>query len=283
MKKGYPIRHKKLRIFTILKYAFLILMTFICLFPIYFAVVSSFKSTSEIFASMFSLPQHLSFNNYTMAWKTGNLGRYFVNTVYLTSTSLIILVVIGSMAAYVLCRYEFKFQNSILMFFVSGMMIPMQSVIIPLAFNLGALQIRNSYTILILLYVAFQLPMTIFIFSGFMRGIPRDLEEAAMIDGCNASRIYAKVILPLSTPAIVTATIFNFINIWNNLLFPLVFITDKNKQVISYGLLTFFSQWKSDYGGVMAAITLSILPCFLIYILLQERVEQGMTAGAVKG
>lgn len=283
MKHEYTNRRQKIRLSAVLKYFFLGLMTLICVFPIYFAVISSFKSTNEIFGSMFALPQKFSPANYTMAWEMGNLGRYFINTVYLTGISLLLLVFTGSMAAYVLTRYEFKFQNSVLMFFVSGMMIPMQSVIIPLAFDLGTLNIRNSYTVLILLYVAFQIPMTIFIFSGFMKSIPKDLEEAAMIDGCSSARIYTKVILPLSTPAIVTATIFNFINIWNNLLFPLVFITDKNKQVISYGLLTFFSQWKSDYGGVMAAITLSIIPSFLLYILMQERVEQGMTAGAVKG
>lgn len=116
-----------------------------------------------------------------------------------------------------------------------------------------------------------------------MIGISHELEESAMIDGCTPFRIYSSIILPLSKPAIVTASIFNFINIWNNLLFPLVFITDKDKQVISYGLLSFFSQWKSDYGGVMAAITISIIPSFIVYIFLQEKVEQGMTAGAVKG
>ena len=283
MKESVKKRKKKPHVSQILRYAFLILVAFICIFPIYFAVVSSFKSTSEIFSSMFSLPSSLSLKNYIMAWETGNLGRYFINTIYLTGIALVILVIVGSMAAYVLARYEFKFQNTVLMFFVSGMMIPMQSVIIPLAFDLGAFNIRNSYTVLILLYVAFQLPMTIFIFNGFMKGIPYELEEAARIDGCSAGRVYAKIILPLSTPTIVTATIFNFINVWNNLLFPLVFITDKNKQVISYGLLTFFSQWKSDYGGVMAAITLTIVPSLLIYIFLQEKVEQGMTAGAVKG
>ena len=283
MKQSVKRHRRKPHASRILKYAFLILVAFICLFPIYFAVVSSFKTTSEIFSSMFSLPKSLSLENYGMAWETGNLGRYFINTIYLSGIALVILVIVGSMAAYVLARYQFKFQNAVLLFFVSGMMIPMQSVIIPLAFDLGALNIRNSYTVLVLLYVAFQLPMTIFIFNGFMKSIPYELEEAARIDGCGAGKIYASVILPLSTPAIVTATIFNFINVWNNLLFPLVFITDKNKQVISYGLLTFFSQWKSDYGGVMAAITLAIIPSMIIYIILQEKVEQGMTAGAVKG
>lgn len=283
MKQDTMKRKGKLSISKVFKYVFLFLMTFICIFPIYFAIISSFKSSEEIFSSMFGLPKKMSFDNYIMAWDIGNMGRYFLNTLFLTGIVLIILVFVGSMAAFVLARFKFKFQGIVLMFFVSGMMIPMQSVIIPLAFDLGALKIRNSYAVLILLYVAFQLPMTIFIFNGFMQGIPRDLEEVAMIDGCSPVKIYSKIILPLIKPAIVTASIFNFINVWNNLVFPLVFITDKNKQVISYGLLSFFSQWKSDYGGVMAAITLSIIPSFIIYVFLQEKVEQGMTAGAVKG
>lgn len=283
MKQATIKKKGKLSIPKVFKYIFLLFMTIICLFPIYFAIISSFKSSEEIFSSMFGLPKNVTFDNYIMAWNIGNMGRYFLNTLFLTGIVLVILVFVGSMAAFVLARFKFRFQGIVLMFFVSGMMIPMQSVIIPLAFDLGALKIRNSYAVLILLYVAFQLPMTIFIFNGFMQGIPRDLEESAMIDGCSPAKIYSRIILPLIKPAIVTASIFNFINVWNNLVFPLVFITDKNKQVISYGLLSFFSQWKSDYGGVMAAITLSIIPSFIIYVFLQEKVEQGMTAGAVKG
>ncbi len=258
-------------------------MVVICLFPIVFTIVSSFKTTREIFANPFSLPKTWGFENYATAWKVGNMGRYFLNTLFLTGMSLVLLVFVGSMASYVIARFRFKLQPLVLLFFVSGMMIPMQSVIIPLAFNLGQLHVKNSYTVLILLYVAFQLPMTVFIYNGFMVGIPRDLEEAAIIDGCGAKAVYFRLILPLSKPAIVTSSIFNFINIWNNLLFPLVFVNDKNKQVISYGLLQFFSQWKSDYGGVMAAITLSIVPSLILYAILQEKVEAGMMAGALKG
>ena len=197
--------------------------------------------------------------------------------------SLVIIVFVASMASFVIARFRFKLQSLLLLFFVSGMMIPMQSVIIPLAFNLGQFHLKNNYLVLILIYVAFQLPMSVFIYNGFMVGIPKELEEAARVDGCSVPRIYFNIILPLIKPAIVTSSIFNFINIWNNLLFPLVFITDKDMQVISYGLLQFFSQWKADYGGVMAGITLSIIPSLLIYVFMQEKVEAGMVAGAVKG
>lgn len=264
-------------------YIVFVLMGFICLFPVLFSIMSSFKTTQEIFATPFKLPTSISFDNYVTAWKIGNMGRYFANTLLLTAASLVIIVFVASMASFVIARFRFKLQSLLLLFFVSGMMIPMQSVIIPLAFNLGQFHLKNNYLVLILIYVAFQLPMSVFIYNGFMVGIPKELEEAARVDGCSVPRIYFNVILPLIKPAIVTSSIFNFINIWNNLLFPLVFITDKDMQVISYGLLQFFSQWKADYGGVMAGITLSIIPSLLIYVFMQEKVEAGMVAGAVKG
>lgn len=281
MKKSADRYKRKFLIF--IKYLFLSIMTVVCLYPIYFAVISSFKSTMEIMESKFALPEHYGIENYIKAWKIGNMGRYFINSLFLTVISMVLLIVIGALAAYVISRFKFRFQGVIYTFFISGLMIPMQSTIIPLAFDLGAFGLKNNYTILILLFIAFNIPITIFILTAFMKSIPGELEEAAIMDGCTAIRVFMNVIMPISVPAIVTASVFNFINIWNNLLFPLVFISDKNKQVISFGLLSFFSEWQADYGGVMAAITLAIIPPFIIYIFLQEKVEQGLTAGAVKG
>ena len=280
--KKFADRYKR-KFLIFIKYLFLSIMTVVCLYPIYFAVISSFKSTMEIMESKFAPPEHYGIENYIKAWEIGNMGRYFINSLFLTVISMIFLIVIGALAAYVISRFKFRFQGMIYTFFISGLMIPMQSTIIPLAFDLGAFGLKNSYTILILLFVAFNIPITIFILTAFMKSIPGELEEAAIMDGCTAIRVFMNVIMPISVPATVTASVFNFINIWNNLLFPLVFISDKNKQVISFGLLSFFSEWQADYGAVMAAITLAIIPPFIIYIFLQEKVEQGLTAGAVKG
>lgn len=280
--KKFADRYKR-KLFLFIKYLFLCMMSVVSLYPIYFAFISSFKTATEIMASNFALPEHFGIENYIRAWKIGNMGIYFINSLFLTLSSMALLIVVGALAAYVLSRFNFKFREILFTFFVAGLMIPMQSTIIPLAFDLGALGFKNSYTILILLFVAFNIPITIFILSAFMKSIPGELEEAAIIDGCSALKVFVYIIMPMSVPAIVTASVFNFINIWNNLLFPLVFISDKSKQVISYGLLSFFSEWQSDYGGVMAAISLAIVPPFIIYIFLQKRVEQGLTAGAVKG
>ena len=145
------------------------------------------------------------------------------------------------------------------------------------------MRVMNSFSMMILLYTAFSLPMTVFIMTGFIKSVPTEIEEAAVIDGASAIWVYFKVIIPLSMPAMVSASIFNFLANWNNLLFPLVFLTEETKKTISIGLLSFFGIYNSDYGGVMAAITISVLPVMLIYILLQEKVEKGLTAGAVKG
>lgn len=272
---------KLLRI--ILFYAFLMLYSVLCLYPLYFSVISSLKKGIDIFGKPFSLPASVSFENYARAWKIGKVGLYFLNSTVLTLGTLVVAAVAGTLAAYILSRFRFKLNNFIYIFFIAGMMIPMQSTIIPLSYSFGRFHLSNNFIILILLFTAFNLSMTVFILTGFMKGIPAELEEAATIDGCSPFIIYASIILPLSVPAIATASIFNFLHTWNNLLFPLVFISKENLKTISIGLLTFFNAYNSDYGGVMAAIVVSVLPPVLCYILLQEKVEKGLTAGAVKG
>ncbi|MEG1515669.1 MAG: carbohydrate ABC transporter permease [Clostridia bacterium] len=274
---------KKKQVYLIAKYMFLSLMAMICLFPLYFAISSSFKTTAEIMASRLAFPTSFTTDNYVRAWSVGNMGRYFLNTIVLTGAAMAICAVVGLLAAYVLSRFKFKLQGVIFTFFIAGLMIPMQSTIIPLAYNFGRFGLKNNYPALCLLFVAFQIPITVFILNAFMKSIPSELEEAAVMDGCSAIRTCFAIIAPVSAPALVTASIFNLINIWNNLLFPLIFITDKNMQTMAFGLLSFFSEWQSDYGGVMAAISLAIIPPLVIYVLLQEKVEQGITAGAVKG
>lgn len=268
---------------NIIFYGFLCICAFFTLYPIYFSIISSLKKSDDIFLHPFSVPLTFHFENYARAWEIGNIGIYFRNSVVLTLATMIVVIFVGAMAAYVLSRFNFKFQSVLFIFFISGLMIPIQSTIIPLSFIFGNLHIKNNYPVLILLFTAFQIPITVFILNGFMKSIPSELEEAAIIDGCSAFVVFTKIIIPMSMPAIVTASIFNFLNVWNNLLFPLVFISDKNLQVMALGLLSFFSERVSDYSGVMAAIVFSIVPPLLTYVLLQEKVEKGLTAGAVKG
>lgn len=258
-------------------------LALIFLYPIYFCLISSFKDSMEIFASPFTFPTKPVFSNYPDAVITGKIGQYFINTVFLTACTLLLTVVIGSMAAYILARFVFKGKGFVYLFFVAGLMIPIQSVIIPIAYAFGKIKLYDNYPALILLFTAFSLPMTVFILTGFMKAIPVELEESAVIDGCSPRKIFQAIVIPLSMPAIASVSIFNFLQVWSNLLFPLVLIKSSNLMTISYGLLNFFAERTSDYGGVMAAGVITMTPMLVAYILLQEKVEKGLTAGAVKG
>ena len=267
----------------IIQYFVLIIFLVISLYPIYFSIISSLKSSNEIFLNPFSFPTNPQVSNYINAFTNGNIGMYFKNSLILTGLTLAVLFFVGTLASYVLARFKFKMRTIIFTMFISGMMIPIQSVIIPLSYLLGVLNLKNNYLVLILIYAAFQLPITIFIITGFIKSLPKEIEEAAVMDGCGAFQVYWKIIVPLVIPGIVTALIFDFLNIWNNLLFPLVFISDPKQQVISMGLLSFSSMYTADYGGLMAGIVISIIPPVIIYMLLQEKVVKGITAGGVKG
>lgn len=255
----------------------------LCIYPIFFCLISSLKTNNEIFAAPYALPSKLMFENYVNAWEIGNIGRYFANTVFVTLSTILLTGLIASMASYMLSRMRFKGQSFLYILFTVGLMVPMQSTIIPLAFGIGKLGWSDNYLILILLYTAFSIPMAVFILTGFMKSIPMELEEAAIIDGCNHLSVYRHIILPMSIPAMASVSIFNFILSWNNLLFPLIFIRDKAMNTISIGLLSFFAEMTSDFGGVMAGASITIIPPMVTYILLQEKVEKGFAAGALKG
>jgi raffinose/stachyose/melibiose transport system permease protein len=267
----------------IIALAMLTLYAVISFYPLLFTLFSSFKSDQAIFADPFGLPSSLSFDNYVRAWTIAQLPRYFLNSVILSTLTCTLLVLLGSTAAYALSKFQFRFKNALFLYFLMGLMIPAQSTIIPIAYDVGKLGIRDSLLLVVLIISAFQLPLTILIFSGFMGSIPAELEEAAIIDGCNTFNVYLRIILPLSTPAIVTVTILNFLVAWNNILFPLVFLNSDAVKPISIGLLGFFASRQSDYSGMMAAIVMTCLVPALVYLVAQEQVEQGLTAGAIKG
>lgn len=273
----------KTRIKSLLLYTFLTAYSVVTIYPLYFALVSSFKTDTEIFSHPFSLPSRIHFTNYIRAWKMANVGTYFSNSIFMTIVTIVLLVFVGTMGAFILSRFKFKLKSIVYMYFMLGMMIPVYSTIIPLAFSIGKYNLTNKYSVLILIYTAFQIPISIFILTGFMKSIPNELEESAIIDGCSIWRMYVSIILPLSKPAIATICIFNFIQVWNNLLFPLVFITDEKMKPLSIGLLSFFGEQQSDYSGVMSAIIISVIVPLIFYIIFQEKVEKGLTAGAVKG
>lgn len=253
------------------------------IYPLVFSVFCSFKGNLEIFSSFTALPKNFRYENYITAWKVGNIGKYFLNTILLAAGTLGVAGFFGSLASYILAKFTFRLKPLVYTFFTVGMMIPIQAVLIPLSYIFGKLGMMNNYPMLILLYAAFCFPMTILILTGFMNSIPTELEEAMVIDGAGIYQVFLKIILPLSMPGIISVSIFNFIQVWNNLLFPLIFISDRDKGTISMGLLSFFGEYSTNYSASMAGICLTTIPVIIVYLFFQDKIENGLMSGAVKG
>ncbi|MFC4776292.1 carbohydrate ABC transporter permease [Paenibacillus sp. GCM10023252] len=260
---------------------FLVIIVFA--YPIYFPLVSSFKSTEDIFTSPFSLPSSLDLYNYVKAWDLAHIGRAFANSLVLSGSTVLVTLIAAAMGAYVIARFTFRFQSGALIYFLIGLMIPIQSTIIPLTYMIAKIDLTSNLLVVVMLFVTTNLPLAIFILNGFMGQIPASLEESAIMDGASAIDIFIKVMLPLTVPALATVGIFVFMQSWNDLLIPLIFIQEQQHQTISIGLISFKGQYSSDYGTLMAAIVIAILPPLLVYIAAQEKVQSGLTAGAVKG
>ncbi|MFR4986272.1 MAG: carbohydrate ABC transporter permease [Lachnospirales bacterium] len=276
------MKNKKLNLATIIQYIFLIAMAMMFIMPLLFTLVSSLKDNREIFGSPFALPETYRFENYVVAWKEANMSKYFFNSIFISISTVVVLAIVSSMAAFIIARFNFKLNKIIFVFFLIGMMIPMHTILVPITYIIGSLNLKNNLFVLILLYVGFSIPFSVMVLTNFMRGINQSLEEAATIDGANYMQIYRHVALPLTVPAISTISIFNFLSAWNNVLFPLLFINDAKLKPISLGLLNFNGERGSQYGPLMAAIAITVFIPLVIYLLFQEKIEGGLAAGSVK-
>ncbi len=251
-------------------------------YPLVNMILSSFKSTREIFMKPFSLPTGFDFANYRKVWVEKGFNRYFLNSLWMTASSMVFVLLLGSMAAYGVSRYNYKFRTGIYMIFLSGIMLPLKAAIIPLFILMKKLGLTDHPLSVILIFIAMGLPSTIFILSGFMKTIPKDLEYAARIDGCSDWAIYRRVVMPVVAPAIALVTIYNSVPIWNDFFFPLVFLQNQKYRTLPLGLTTFFGQYSTDWSLLFTALTIAIVPILVLYLFLAKYFIKGMTAGAVK-
>jgi raffinose/stachyose/melibiose transport system permease protein len=265
------------------RYILLVALAFITIFPLIWMVYSSFKTNQQFTLSALSLPSELHLENYVNAWKTANIGTYFFNSVFVCVFSIILTVVVGALGAFVLAKFTFPGQKIVSSLFVIGMLIPLQAVLVPLFSLMKNIHLLDTPWSLILVYTAFGLPITIFLMESFISSFPDSILEAAIIDGATMLRIFFKVILPMTRPVIATVAILNFLNNWKEFSFALVFINSESKKTLPLGLYNFLGAYTADYVGLMAALVIATLPVFIIYLLLQEQIINGMTAGAVKG
>lgn len=262
--------------------ALLLLNGLVMLYPFVVMLMSSFKSNAEIFASPFALPQSLDLTNIHRIVDETDLATYLGNSALVTTISVAVLLVFGTMAAYAIARYSFRLREASFLLFVAGLMVPLKLAIIPLFVQLDLLHLLDTRLGLILIYVAMGLPSTVFILTGFLRSLPGELEESARIEGASEARIMWQIMLPLARPAMVIAGIQNAVPIWNDFFFPLVFITTDSRKTLPQGLSVFMGEYNTDWGVLFAGLSLAALPIMLCYIALSRQFIAGLTAGAVK-
>ncbi|MDR2798539.1 MAG: carbohydrate ABC transporter permease [Treponema sp.] len=265
------------------RYSILGLLSITTLFPLLWMTYSSFKTNQEFTVSAISLPKQLHGENYVHAWKTANIGTYFFNSLFISIFSIVFTVLIGAAAAFVLAKFKFRFQKVVSSVFVIGMLIPLQAVLVPLFSLMRSFHLLNTPWSLILVYTAFGLPITIFLMESFIASFPDSIMEASIIDGAAMGRIFFSIVLPMTRPVIATVGILNFLNNWKEFSFALVFINSEHKKTLPLGLYNFLGAYTTDYAGLMAALVIATVPILIMYLLLQEQIINGMTAGAVKG
>lgn len=262
-----------------------VLFVLTVLVPLIWVIYSSIKSSPEILASPWSLPSAPQWNNYVKAWNESRIGSYFWNSLYVCLVTLLILIPVSAMASYIFAKHPFKGSNLIFGTFLGGMMFPQFLVIVPLYLLMLQLKMLNTHHGLIIVYVAFSLPFTVFVLTGFFQQLPDELGEAAMIDGCTDAGTFWRIMLPLARPGLIVVTIFNIIGLWNEYNLALVLLNTKDRFTLPLGLanLSNTNQYTSDQGAMFAAIVIVMVPVLVIYWLLKEKIQQAMLAGAVKG
>ena len=243
----------------------------------------SFKTNKEIFTSPFALPESFYLDNFTFAWTAGKLGIATLNSFIVCAVTLVLSMLIGSMAAFAIGRLRWKLAKPCMTYFMLGMMIPVHCVLIPLFTRFAKMGLSNSLTGLVIPYLTFSLPVTIFIMTGFFESMPNELIESACIDGANIFEIFIKVALPLSRTGLFVTGLMTFVANWNELLLAMVFVSDDMKKTLPVSLSKFVGPYNTNYSQMFAAIIIAIIPTIVVYCIFSNQIVDGLTAGAVKG
>ncbi len=258
--------------------------TILALWPIFLIIINSFKSRKGIFSDPMGLPSSETFSliGFEKVLAKSNFLICFYNSIFVTVVTLAIVLLIGAMAAWALSEYKFKGATILSLYLAIGIMVPIRLGSVSILQLIVDLNLTNTLTALILVYIAQSLPLAIFILSEFMRQIPKDLKEAARCDGVSEYEIFFKIILPLTRPAIATVGVFSMVPIWNDLWFPLILSPSPKTQTITLGIQQFIGQYVTDWNAVLASLTMAIVPVLIIYLILSRQLIRGITAGAVK-
>ncbi|WP_223589372.1 carbohydrate ABC transporter permease [Neobacillus bataviensis] len=261
---------------------FAILLGLVFLIPFYYLISNSLKPFAEILSNTSALPKVFMFDNYVNAFEKLDYLRVFTNSLFITVVSNVVLVVFCSMAAYMLVRTKKKISNVIFMTFVAAMIIPFQSIMIPLIKTAGNLGMLNTIWGLVIMYLGFGSGMTIFLYHGFIKGIPVELEEAAIIDGCSRFGVFWRIVFPLLKPITVTIIILNSLWIWNDYLLPSLVLQDPGLRTIPLATFFFFGQYTKQWDLALAALVLGIIPLLIFFFSMQKHIIKGITSGSIK-
>jgi len=286
MSKKYiaPDARQPLTAGKVVVYVILILWALISIFPVYWMLTFSLKTNNEIFGeNVIGLPKYWVWENYTRAMNTGNMPLYFLNSVIVAVSTIVITLLASVMATYAITRLHWKGSKTMNKFFMLGLTIPIHASIVPLYTTLSRLKMLNSYFALIIPYSAFSLAMGILISIGFMGDIPYDLDEAASIDGCGVWGTFLRIIAPLMMPAVATVGIYTFLQCWNELMFANVFISKDSLKTLPVGVQALSGQYTTDWGPIGAALSVATIPTLLVYVFLSKQIQDSFIAGAVKG
>jgi len=272
-----------IRVSTVLIYVFFCFMMVLYLAPIGWIAMTSVKDRASIYKSPFGWPTEFHWENYTAAWTGGKLGIAMLNSLFVCVVTLILTIVIGSMAAFAIARLRWKLSGAAMVYILIGMMIPVHCVLIPLFVRFANIGLNNNLWGLIIPYLTFSLPTCVFIMSGFFRSIPNELLESACMDGCTIYQIFFKICFPLARTGLFVTGLMTFIGNWNELLLALVFVSDANKKTLPVALTKFVTPYQTNYDKMFPAIMIAIIPTIIVYCLFSNQIVDGLTTGAVKG
>lgn len=264
-------------------YVFLGLCALFTLAPLMMALVNSFKTNGEILTNVLSLPETISGENYVRSLEKMHYLRSLGNTVFLAAGGVSLIVLFSALAGWKLCRTKTKLSSFLFSLFIFSMLIPFSSIMIPLYKVVLALKIKNSLFGLCFVYAGLGVSMAIFLYHGFVKGIPKELEEAAAIDGCSPLQTFFLIVFPMLKPVTATICITNVLWIWNDFLLPLIILSDNRKYTLLLSTNTLFGQYSSDWSAILSALVLAALPVIVFYAVFQKQILKGMTDGAIKG
>ena len=281
------------RALNLINGGFLLIWGLITTVPLLWALLSSIKREHEFLNDPMGLPSGIQWDNFARAWTAANIGQFFMNSVIVVSMSLTLTMLLGSMGAYVLARYDFPGNRIIYFSFVGGLVFPVFLALVPLFFIVqktenipvvGQFLGLSSYVSLALVYAAFSLPFTIFFLTAFFRTLPTTVAEAAIVDGCSHFSLFFRVMLPMAKPGIISLALFNFLGHWNQYILPVTLMTDRDKKVLAQGIasLAVNQGYQGDWTALFAGLVIALLPVLIVYILFQKKVQAGLTAGLLK-